>query len=214
MKTKKNDFIQIDYIARTKDDNKIFDLTNEKIAKENNLINENQKNYGPVTICLGFNDVIPGLDKQLIDKDLGKYKIEVKTEEAFGKRTYNLIKLVPTEIFTKQDIKPFPGLHVNLDELYGTIKSVSGGRTIVDFNHPLAGKDLVYDVEILNIITNLEDKVKAVLNLIDKNINFAINNDKLTLKLKIHEKQKESLKEEIKKRIPEIKEVEFEKTTT
>lgn len=213
MKTKVGDFIELEYLARTKDDNKIFDLTNEQFAKKNNLYQEG-KTYSPIIICLGYNDIVPGLDKQLIDKELGKYNIEVKAEEAFGKKSTELIKLVPTNIFTQQNIKPFPGLHVNLDNIYGVIRSVSGGRTIVDFNHPLAGKDLVYEIEIKRFINNTEDKIKAVLNLVKKDINFSLNNDKLVVKLDLNNSQTKNLEEEIKKRIPEIKEIIFSKTTT
>ncbi len=213
MKTKENDFIEINYIARTKDDNKIFDLTDEKAAKENNLYQKN-KEYSPIIICLGHNDVIKGLDKELIDKDIGSYKIEIKTEEAFGKKSPDLIKLVPTNIFIQQNIKPFPGLHVNLDGIYGIIRSVSGGRTIVDFNHPLSGRDLVYDVEIKRIIDDINEKLSSMLKFLDKNVKFEIKDNKAVVKLSLNTKQKEELIEEIRKRIPEIKEIEFEKTTT
>jgi len=213
MKTKENDFIEIDYIAKTKDDNKIFDLTDEKIAKENNLY-QNGKSYGSIIICLGHKDVIQGLDKELVNKDIGKYKIEIKTEEAFGKKSINLIKLVPTNIFIQQNIKPFPGLHVNLDGIYGVIRSVSGGRTIVDFNHPLSGKDLIYDIEIKRIIDNVDEKLSSMLKFLDKEPKFEIKDNKAVVKLNLNTKQKEELIGEIKKRIPEIKEIEFEKTTT
>ncbi len=213
MKTKENDFIEVSYVARTKDDNKIFDLTDEKIAKENNLYKK-EKIYNSIVVCLGKNDIIPGLDKQLINKEIGKYKIEIKAEEAFGKKDTNLIKLVPTNIFSKQDIKPFPGLHVNLDGIYGIIRSVSGGRTIVDFNHPLASRDLIYDVEIKKVVNNLDDKVKSVLNLLNRDIKFSVKDDKLVVKLNLNTKQQDELKKELKERIPELKEIEFEKTTT
>ena len=213
MLTKNGDFIEIEFIARTKEDNKIFDLTNEKVAKENNLYDKD-KDYSPVIICLGHNDVLPGLDKQLINKDLGKYIFEIKAEEAFGKKDANLIKLIPTEVFTKQNMKPVPGLHVDLDGVFGLIRSVSGGRTIIDFNHPLSSHDLSYEVEIKRFITNVEEKVSAVLRLVKKDVKFKLNNEILSIDLKIDDKKNEYLKEEIKKRIPEIKEIRFEKTTT
>src|SRR3989344_3134412 len=100
MKLKKGDFIEIDYIGRIKDENKIFDLTSEEIAKKENIYHK-EHSYNPVVICLGFNDIIKGLDEELINKDLGKYKIEIKSENAFGKKTYDLIKLVPNSIFAK-----------------------------------------------------------------------------------------------------------------
>ena len=147
MKLKKGDFIEIEYIGRIKDDNKVFDLTNEEVAKKEGIHHKDHI-YKPVIICLGFNDIIKGLDEELIGKEPGKYKIEINSEKAFGKKTYDLIKLVPNSIFNKENIRPFPGLQVNIENLIGTIRSVSGGRSLVDFNHPLAGKDIIYEIEI------------------------------------------------------------------
>ena len=213
MKTQKNDFIEIDFVAKTKDDNKIFDLTRKEDAIKFSLYDEKHV-YNPIIICLGYNDIIKGLDEKLIDKELGKYVIEISVEKAFGKKTHNLIKLIPTNIFHSQNIKPFPGLKVNIDNIYGTVLSVSGGRTIVDFNHPLAGKDLIYDVEIKRIITDTKEKIKSFLNLIDKNTKFTLNEDKLEIETKFdNEILKKELIEEIKKRIPEIKEISFKTTT-
>ncbi|MEK6862984.1 MAG: FKBP-type peptidyl-prolyl cis-trans isomerase [Nanoarchaeota archaeon] len=214
MKLKKGDFIEVDYVGKIKDENKIFDLTNEEIAKKEKVYHKDH-NYKPIIICLGFNDIIKGLDEELINKDLGNYKIEIKAEKAFGKKTYDLIKLVPSSIFTKENIRPFPGLQVNIEGLIGTVRSVSGGRSLIDFNHPLAGKDLIYEVEIKRIITNLEEKLKSLLELkLGKEIEFSIINDKAVIKLDLKKELKERLIKEIKDKIPEIKEIEFEKTTT
>ena len=212
MKLKKGDFIEVSYVARTKDNNKVFDLTNEEIAKKENLYNKNHP-YKPLIICLGYNDVIKGLDEQLINKELGKYKIEINAEKAFGKKTYDLIKLVPNSIFSKENIKPFPGLQVNMEGFMGVIRSVSGGRSLVDFNHPLAGKDIVYDIEIIKIVNDKKEKVKSLLELkFGKEIKFALSNDNLVIKFEIKDaKLKKALVDEIKEKIPEIKEVEFEK---
>ncbi|MEK6841407.1 MAG: FKBP-type peptidyl-prolyl cis-trans isomerase [Nanoarchaeota archaeon] len=214
MKLKKGDFIEVDYVGKIKDENKIFDLTNEEIAKKEKVYHKDH-NYKPIIVCLGFNDIIKGLDEELINKDLGNYKIEIKAEKAFGKKTYDLIKLVPSSIFTKENIRPFPGLQVNIEGLIGTVRSVSGGRSLIDFNHPLAGKDLIYEVEIKRIITNLEEKLKSLLELkLGKEIEFSIINDKAVIKLDLKKELKERLIKEIKDKIPEIKEIEFEKTTT
>lgn len=213
MKTRENDFIEIDYVARLKENNKIFDLTDKKVAEDNKL-HQKGKVYHPIVICLGHNDVIPGLDKELINKDLGEYKLEVTSKDAFGRRNADLIKLLPTSIFLKQNMKPIPGLHVNLDGIYGVILSVSGGRTIVDFNHPLSGKDLLYQVKILKFIENIEEKIKSILDLVKKDVKFTLKDDNLVVNLKLNEKQEEDLIKEIKSRIPKIKDIKFEKTTT
>ena len=155
---KENDFVEMDYVARIKDD-KIFDLTIEDIAKKNNIYDKNYK-YKPAIICIGKRDIVKGLDDQLVGKDLGKYTIEVNAEEGFGKKDPKLIKLVPTKEFTKQNVKPMPGMQLNLDGYIGKIISVTGGRTLVDFNSPLAGKDLIYDVNIKRVVTDKKEQLK------------------------------------------------------
>src|SRR3989344_5140894 len=146
MKTKKGDFIEIDFVGKLKEENIIFDLTDAKVAKENNIYHDDHP-YKPIIICLGKKDVIKGLDDFLLDKEADKeYEIEIKPEDAFGKKQQELIKLVPTSVFTKQNIQPFPGLQVNLNNIPAIIKTVSGGRTLVDFNHPLSGKTLAYKI--------------------------------------------------------------------
>ncbi|MEM4266845.1 MAG: FKBP-type peptidyl-prolyl cis-trans isomerase, partial [Candidatus Nanoarchaeia archaeon] len=64
MQVKLYDFIEINYVGRFKDNNQIFDLTDAKIAKENNF---NPKlNFKPVIICVGNGDVVKGLDDALV----------------------------------------------------------------------------------------------------------------------------------------------------
>ncbi|MEK6907609.1 MAG: FKBP-type peptidyl-prolyl cis-trans isomerase [Nanoarchaeota archaeon] len=211
MKLKKGDFIEVNYIGRTKDDNKVFDLTKEEDAKKENIYHKEHR-YKPIIICLGFNDIIKGLDDGLIGKELGKHKIEIKSEQGFGKKTYDLIKLVPNSIFNKEGIKPFSGLQVNIEGLIGTVRSVSGGRSLIDFNHPLSSKDLVYDVEIERIVNDLEEKLKSLLELkLGKDVKFEISDNKAVIKLSLKEELKKLLIQEIKDKIPEIKEIEFEK---
>ncbi|EFK97351.1 peptidylprolyl isomerase FKBP-type, partial [sediment metagenome] len=50
----------------------------------------------------------------------------------------------------KDSIRPMPGLPVNIDGMYGIIRTVAGGRVIVDFNHPLSGKEIVYNSKLKN----------------------------------------------------------------
>jgi FKBP-type peptidyl-prolyl cis-trans isomerase 2 len=214
MVLKKGDFIELDYIGKIKDENKIFDLTKEEIAKKENIYDK-AHSYNPVIICLGYNDIIQGLDEQIINKNVGNYKIEVKAENAFGKKTYELIKLVPNSIFAKENIKPMPGLNVNIEGYIGIIRSVSGGRSLIDFNHPLASKDLIYEIEIKRIVNDKNEKLSSLLKLkLGKNANFSIINDKAVIKLTLKEELKKQLTKEINERIPELKEIEFEKTTT
>lgn len=204
---KENDFIEMDYVARIRDDG-IFDLTKEDVAKENNIYEKNYK-YKPVIICLGKKDIINGLDRQLIGKYIGNYKIEITPEEGFGKKDAKLIKLVPTKEFTKQNIRPMPGMQLNLDGFMGKILSVTGGRTLVDFNNPLAGKNLVYEVEIKRRVTDKQEQLQGFLNILFKDAKAEIKDDEAMIEIKdINENMIKELEKEILDRI-KIKKVNF-----
>ncbi|AFK22924.1 peptidylprolyl isomerase [Pyrococcus sp. ST04] len=170
MKVNKGDVIRIHYVGKVKDTGKIFDTTYENIAKEAGIYNPNGI-YGPVTIAVGAGHVISGLDKRLIGLEVGKkYTIEVPPEEGFGLRDPKLIKVFTLGQFKRQGIIPYPGLEVevtteNGKKLRGRVLTVSGGRVRVDFNHPLAGKTLIYEVEILEKIEDPIEKIKGLIEL-------------------------------------------------
>ncbi len=217
---KKGDFVELEYTGKIKDMNFVFDTTSEKEAKENN-IHDARASYGPVIICIGQKHVIHGLDEQLEGKELGKkYHIELKPEQGFGKKDAKLIQLIATNKFIKQNINPMPGLQVNIDGLMGIIRTVSGGRTLVDFNHPLAGKELVYDFKINKIIKDDEEKLKALLKLQLnlKDIKAKIKEGNATVSLNIKQELpkpiEEKLTKNIKELIPLIKKIKFKAIQT
>ena len=213
MKIKIKDFVEVEYTGTIKEDNLIFDTTDEQLAKDNNLFNENMA-YGPVVICLGEGQVLKGLDDELISKEAEKeYTIELSAEKAFGKKDPKLIQLIPTSKFSQQKIRPMPGLQLNIDGLLGIVKTVSGGRTLVDFNHPLAGKDVVYKVKINRIVTDDLEKVKAYLkvslNLKDVDVKIEEGTAKASLKKEIPKEASEMLNKKITELIPNIKKLEL-----
>ena len=214
MKLKKGDFIEVEYTGKVKETNEIFDLTSEEEAKKNKIYNPKAA-YGPVIICLGEGDLIKGLDEQLIDKEMGSYTIEIPSEKAFGKKDPKLMKIVSTNIFKKQKITPFPGLRLNLDGFIGTVRSVSGGRTILDLNHPLAGRNLVYEIKINRIITKTEEQLKGFVTLhLGKSVKTELKNDEAIISIDLPEKVKKEFEKKIKDLIKKIKKVTFSKTTT
>jgi len=154
-------FIRIDYVGRIGESGEIFDLTKEDVARKENIFNP-EVNYGPVPIIIGAEVVVKGLENELKKMNVGdKKKVIVKPEDAFGERKAEFIKLVHMSEFKKQNIDPYPGMLVNIGRLRGRVISVSGGRVRVDFNHPLAGKSLEYDVEIKEEITDQKEKIKV-----------------------------------------------------
>lgn len=207
---KKRDFVEIEYTGKLKEENVIFDTTDEKIAKENKLHNHD---YGPVTICVGEEQILKGLDKNIEGKEIGKeYSFEIKPEDAFGKKDAKLIQMIPISKFKQQKIQPMPGMQLNIDGVVGTVKIASGGRTLVDFNHPLAGKELSYKIKINKKITDDKEKLSSYLKLsIGKDFEAEITNSnaKIILKNEIPKEIKERLSKKITELIPDIKKVEF-----
>lgn len=165
MAVKKDDFIEIEYTGRLKENNEVFDTTNEQTAKDEEIHNPNAS-YGPVIICLGEGQIVHGLDEALIGKEPGKHTIELNPNQAFGKKDAKLIQMVPLGKFTQNDIKPFPGLQVNIDNAVGTVKTVSSGRVLVDFNHPLSGKDIIYEIEIKRVVEDKKEQLESLLRLL------------------------------------------------
>ncbi|MBI4895683.1 MAG: FKBP-type peptidyl-prolyl cis-trans isomerase [Candidatus Aenigmarchaeota archaeon] len=157
----KGDFVKIDFIGKL-ESGEIFDLTDEKVAKENNIFNPSIK-YKPVTVIIGAGFVVPGLEKALMDMTVGEKKeVSVKPEDAFGNRNPELIKTVPEKAFEGKHV--VPGMIVDFGNTRGRIQSISAGRVRVDFNHPLAGKVLKYNVDLKEHIDDQIQQVEAVLD--------------------------------------------------
>ncbi|WP_457752151.1 FKBP-type peptidyl-prolyl cis-trans isomerase [Thermococcus sp.] len=170
VKVQKGDVIRLNYTGKVKETGEIFDTTFEEVAKDAGIYREDGV-YGPVPIAVGAGHVLKGLDEQLEGLEVGKkYEIIVPPEKGFGKRDPKLIKTFTLGQFRRQGIYPFPGMPVEIEtdsgrKLKGRVMTVSGGRVRVDFNHPYAGKHLVYEVEIVEKIEDPIEKVKALIEL-------------------------------------------------
>ncbi len=217
-KIKKGDFVKIDFTGRVKGEGYIFDTTSKEVAQKNGIYNP-QATYGPVTVCVGQNMVLKGLDESLEGKELGfEDKVEISPEGAFGKKDPKLLKLIPTNKFKSNNVSPRPGLQVDVDGTIGFVKTVTGGRTIVDFNHPLSGKDLVYDVKVLNKVDDKKEQIGAMLtmklNMKPDNYQIEVSDDgsKATINFKglpeIPEEMSQKLKEMITGSV-DVKEITF-----
>ncbi len=156
------DFIEIEYVGKIKDTGEIFDLTDEKLAKEKGIYNEKVK-YKPIKIIIGEKFVIKGLDELLKKMEVGEEETEtIKPEDGFGNRDAKLVKIVSEAELKKQKITPFPGMILDLGNTKAKVQSVNSGRVRLDFNHPLAGRDLEYKIKINRKIEDKEEKVKTI----------------------------------------------------
>ena len=182
-KIKKNDFIELEYTGKANDN--IFDTTNPKEAEELGV--QDPKNIKPQIISVGNKMVIKGLDDSLEGKELNKkYTINLQPGQAFGKRDPSLIRTYSSNHFKKQNLNPYPGMALQLDNTIAKVISVSGGRVTMDFNNPLAGKEIDYDFKIKKLITDDKEKINALQDFFFKRrFEFKIMQDEKTKTKKI-----------------------------
>jgi len=154
-----------------------LELTGTIAQTEQSFIEEKS-----LVICIGAGQLLPGLESALEGKEVGqKLELELKPEQAYGVRDTRLIQLVPLAKFAQNNINPIPGLQVNVDGLLATVRSVNGGRVLVDFNHPLAGKVLKFKIEIKRKVEDLKEKIKA---LMPEAQNIELEENKVTITTK------------------------------
>ncbi len=214
MPLKQNDFIEIEFTGRIKD-SYIFD---SNIKEDLKSINPNLE-AKPLIFCLGQGMFLKGVEDFLIGKEIGVYEIYLSPEKAFGKRDQKLIHIIPMKVFKEHKLNPVQGATLTFDNAVGKILAVSGGRVIVDFNNPLAGKEVIYKVRVIRKVEDVNEKTRALIDFFfKKELKFKIEEGKIIIEVeekivKLVELFKEKFKEilnldvEIKKieNVPSIK---------
>ena len=179
------DFIKISYTGRIKD-GRVFDTTDEDVAKKEKIY-DSKRVYRPIPVIVGEKQVVEGLDEALKSVKVGEKKtVEVSPEKGYGARDPNMIRLVPIKFFKDQNISPIPGLPVEIDGRPARVQTVAGGRVRVDFNSDLAGKILVFDVEVTEKAKDDGEKVKYLVERSfndDKDFDVKLTAKKLVLSI-------------------------------
>lgn len=159
MTLKNGDFIKLDY---TESSDGIFLLaTSEEVAKEKGIYDAEAR-YGPRTVILGSGQLVPGLEDDLIGKEVGySGSIDLPAEKAYGLPDPAKVEMVMVNRF--KDGKPVLGMRVSMDGKPGTVTRLIGRRAAVDFNHPLAGKNVKFDYKILEQIEGQDEKLRAMI---------------------------------------------------
>jgi len=115
---------------------------------------ETSKERDPLAILAGHGNIIPGLDKALEGHVAGdSFGVDVAAADAYGERRDGLTQRVPKKHFNEQKLAP--GMQVVLNTNFGpravTIQKVGMSVVDVDLNHPMAGKDLHFDIEVVDV---------------------------------------------------------------
>ena len=155
--------VRIDYKAYFAEADKLFDTTNADAAKEAGIFNE-KVTYVPMAYIVGSNTLYADVDAAIAGAEVGKeIEVTVPCEKAAGARNPRLIELHPIKEFYKNEINPYPGMSVSLGNRSGIVMSVGAGRVKVDFNSPLAGHDLKYEITVVEEVTDPVEKAKCIM---------------------------------------------------
>lgn len=133
--------------------------------KETGEVLDSSQAYGqPLSVLFGAQNIIPGLEKRMEGMEPGEKKtIEVPAAEAYGEKDPNLVQQAPREYF--QGVELEKGLPLQAQTPEGQIINMivvdfDDNTVTVDMNHPLAGKDLVFDVEVVDVRDATLEEIK------------------------------------------------------
>ena len=124
------------------------------VAEQGQEALENSRGGEPLAILQGHGNIIPGMEKAMEGHEAGdSFAVDVPAADAYGDRRDNLTQRVPKKHFEGQRLEP--GMQVVLNTNFGpravTIQKVGMSVVDVDLNHPMAGKDLHFDIDIVDV---------------------------------------------------------------
>ena len=110
----------------------------------------------PLQFTVGQGQVIKGFDVALVDMIVGDKKtVQIPVNDAYGERRDDMLMEYPKNDFPP-DMKPEAGMQLQMSDNQGNvfpvvIAEVLEDAVVLDANHPLAGQDLVFDIELVSI---------------------------------------------------------------
>ena len=164
MPLQKADFIIINYSAKVKETNEVFDTTNEDVAKKEHLYKEGEI-YEPKLVVVGEGWVLKALDDGLTTMEINKpATVEIPPDKGFGQRDPETVKRVPLRQLVAKDINPVIGGRIEYQGKMASVRAIGAGRVLLDYNPPLAGKTLIYEVTVSKKLETNEEKIGALIH--------------------------------------------------
>jgi peptidylprolyl isomerase len=164
MALEKGSFVLINYVAKVKETGEVFDTTIEETAKKEHLYKEGEI-YEPKLVVIGEGWVLKSLDESLTSMELEKpNSVEIPPDKAFGQRDPEKVKRISLRHLADKGINPTLGMRVEYDGKMATVRALGAGRVLLDFNPPLAGKTLVYEVTVQKKLETQSEKIAALIH--------------------------------------------------
>lgn len=162
MPLEKGSLVLVDYTAKVKDTNEVFETTREEEAKKTESYDPTRK-YEPRLVSVGESWVLKGLDEALANANVGdKMNVEVTPDKGFGDRDPSKVRMIPQRKLGDKADEVSVGDVIEVEDRTGIIRYVGSGRIQVDFNHRFAGKTLFYDVNVIKKLDTDEEKVRGL----------------------------------------------------
>ena len=134
-----------------------------KLRDDTGTFNESSEEGSPVVYMHGHNNIVPGLEKELAGKKSGdKLTATVAPEDGYGQRNENAVQRVPVKhLATRGPFSVGQTVVVNTREGGRQARVIKVGHFNVDLdlNHPLAGRTLTFDVEIVEVRAATEQEL-------------------------------------------------------
>jgi len=119
----------------------------------------------PLVFMQGRGQIIPGLEKGIVSMLVGeKADVLVKSEDAYGEYNDEAMQEVPVEQFAGIELSKGMNLYGQGEDgstVQVIVKEIKDDTVVVDFNHPLAGKDLMFNVKINSIRDASADEIAS-----------------------------------------------------
>jgi peptidylprolyl isomerase len=164
MASEKGSFVLINYVAKVKETGEVFDTTIEETAKKEHLYKEGEI-YEPKLVVIGEGWVLKSLDESLASMEIeNPNSVEIPPDKAFGQRDPEKVKRISLRHLAEKGINPTLGMRVEYDGKMATVRALGAGRVLLDFNPPLAGKTLVYEVTVQKKLETQPEKISALIH--------------------------------------------------
>ena len=130
--------------------------------KDGTVFDNSRTNNKPLSFTVGEGKVLPAFEKAVSNMNVGETKtILLEATEAYGEINPDAVRIVPkTQFGTTDDLEigsMVRGQSPDGNPIHATVKLIENDAIILDFNHPLAGKNLDFEVELLDIAELTEE---------------------------------------------------------
>jgi peptidylprolyl isomerase len=159
----KGSLVSVNYTARVKDTDEVIETTVEEDAKKYNIYDPT-RTYEPRLIAVGDGWVLKGLDEALANANVNdNLNIDVPPEKGFGERDPDKVRMIPLRKLGEKAEEVKVGDAIEIDDKVGIVRFIGSGRVQIDYNHRLAGKTIMYNLEVLKLLEQDNDRVIALI---------------------------------------------------